>query len=462
MIFFLPILLALHLLLLNKLTFTAWPEMLSYPYLFANGFVLYRDFIMPYPPGLVLLLSGVFQMFGFSVDVLRVFTWVLILITDLLVFLILKKVTNQNNLRSLIFLGPFILLQSFLDGNMLWFDFVTVLPLLLAFWLGLKWLDSFQLRYLFLVSFFLSLAILIKQTAGLYLIGFGIFYVLIRGLNKIKEIGIVLGGVSILVLILGTYLVSTDSFTSFLNWTLIYPLTEWSKFPGYVDFTVSKKQLLIIAMLLAPLIVSLLKIKSFLRDKTFLWGLLFLTSALLAIYPRFSFFHFQPVIPFLVILIVKITDHFGRQGRPSFILGGGLSIVLITSLLLGGNLGGQIRFYDETEKKLAQTITQKTNQKERVFLFGLNSSQYIFANRLPPINWSDNFGWYLEIPGVQEWVIEGFQKSPPEKVFWRIPNRGNWYELGTYQPREIISYIARNYHLTDNIEGGIEIWTKNN
>ena len=165
--FLLPLVLIFHLWILSKFTFTAWPEMLSYPYLFSKGFVLYKDFILPYPPGLILILSSFFKLFGFSPMALKIFTWIYILIIDLLIFLVLKKITHSLKL-ALIFLLIFVFLQSSLDGNMLWFDIATVIPLLLAFLFTLIWIEKKLPSYLFLVGVFLSMAVLIKQIDIIY------------------------------------------------------------------------------------------------------------------------------------------------------------------------------------------------------------------------------------------------------------------------------------------------------
>lgn len=461
MIILLPVLLVLHILLLSRLTFTAWPEMLSYPYLFVNGFSLYKDYIMPYPPGLVFLLSGVFQTFGFSVEVLKVLTWSLILIEDVLLYLILRKVLGRIGHVSLIFVGVFILLQSFLDGNMLWFDFAMVIPLLISFWFGLKWLENFKLRELFLMGIFLGIAILIKQTAGIYLLGLGIFIWGIRGIGGIREIGVIGVGVLTLVALLPSYLLTENSLTSFWNWALLYPLTEWSKFPGYVNFLVTPKYILITLLLLAPLSGIFFNFTKLIKDRIFILSLIFLIAALIAVYPRFSFFHLQPATAFAVLLFARIFSQTQKDLKVFYLGGIFIICVVISALLYKSQIGNGIRFYSDNDKRISQAIIANTNEGERVYLLGLNSSQYVFTKRLPPRNWSDNFGWYLEIPGVQEWTIEGLKKNPPEKVFWKIPSEGEWYDLGSYQPKEITNFIRQNYLLTGKIEEGIEIWTRN-
>ena len=113
--------LIVHVFLLSGLRFTAWPEMLSYPYLRNNGYLLYKDMIHPYPPILTMVLSIVYKLFGYKLIVLKIFTWLIILVNDILIFLVAKKITKSVK-YSVLSLISYILLQPFLEGNQLWFD----------------------------------------------------------------------------------------------------------------------------------------------------------------------------------------------------------------------------------------------------------------------------------------------------------------------------------------------------
>ena len=156
------ILIFIHLFLLANLQFTAWPEMVSYPYLLNNGFTLYKDFIHPYPPLLSLILAFIFKLFGYKLLVLKLFTWFLIVINDVLIFSIVKKLT-RNSLASVISLTSYILIQPFLEGNMLWFDTAIVTPILAGFYFFLN-------NKYFWSSLFIGMAAMIKQTVGLFLV----------------------------------------------------------------------------------------------------------------------------------------------------------------------------------------------------------------------------------------------------------------------------------------------------
>lgn len=458
---FLPVLLSIHILILSRLTFTAWPEMLSYPYLFSHGFTFYKDFIMPYPPGLVIFLAGVFNVFGFTSEVLKAITWGSILSADLLIYAILKR-TTKSGFASLFFLGAYILLQPFLEGNMLWFDFATVIPLLAAFWFSLKWVDNNQLKNLFWVGFFLTLAILIKQTAVIYLLGFLGFFCLNRGIRGIREIKGFGVGVLVAVIPLAAYLVVTGTLTHFWNWVFLYPLTEWSKFPGYVDFLIPKKYILIVALLLAPVVMSFTSLKNILKDKVFILSLFFLAAAFLSVYPRFSFFHLQPAVAFAVITFSIVFAGLSKRLKVAQAVLVSVAVLVIVKILYPVNFSEPTRFYGESEERLSKEISVLIGSNKKVFLLGLDSSLYVFSKTLPPKNWSDNFGWYLEIPGVQEWVLEGFISNRPEKILWRVPSSGPWFKPGVYQPEKVVNYINLHYDKDGELEPGVEIWTRKN
>ena len=156
----------LHILILSQLQFTAWPEMFSYPYLLNHGFHLYKDIALPYQPLLPIILSQVFQVWGFSLDVLIVLTWGIIITSDLLIFFISIKLIGQK-LLSITPLLLYILIQPFAEGSMFWFD-LAVTPVLL---LGVaSYLFLGDLKKLFFLGFFLSLAFFVKQQIGLVFI----------------------------------------------------------------------------------------------------------------------------------------------------------------------------------------------------------------------------------------------------------------------------------------------------
>jgi len=422
--------LVVHVFLLSGLRFTAWPEMLSYPYLRNNGYLLYKDMIHPYPPILTMALSMVYKLFGYKLIVLKVFTWLIILANDVLIFLIVKKMVNSERWAA-ISVFFYVLVQPFLEGNQLWFD-LAIVPLIL-----LSTYHILQKRYLW-SGLLLGVAILTKQTAGLYLV-FGILYIAYRERSLKKLLNFTAGPI-ILFLVLVLRLITEGALAGFFNWTLIYPLTWWSKFPGYVQMALTRREIAIIGLLFVPLALLIVKLKKeLLKDTNSLLLILCVFVSLVLVYPRFSFFHLQLSIAFCAILYGVFLSKF----KFPYVLCT-LYFVLIAVFIVKPAIGDwqkETRFWENEEIKAAEIITNNTQPDDLVYLLGPQSSLYVFSGRLPPKPWTDNYIWYLEIPGIQEEIIKRWNSNKPEIVFTSRIQEGGWYDLGTYRPQKIVDWI---------------------
>ncbi len=451
------LLLGLHFFFLANLQFTAWPEMLSYSYLRNHGFLIYKDMIHPYPPLLTMALSWAYTLFGYHLWVLKSVAWAVILVSDILVFIITRS-TTRRDAPAFFAVAAYIFLQPFLEGNMLWFDIAIVLPILLG--------TLFLLRHnLFLAGLFFAAAALTKQTAGLYLL-FTILYLLLIKKTSFNQLKYLFYGPLILGIPLLIRLLQEGALVDFLNWTIIYPLTQFGKFPGYVHMEVSPGQAFISIFLLVPLLIIIIKNKEILKDSVFQVLFPFLVIALIIIYPRFSFFHFQTALVFLVILYGLLFNQMKIKRFKLLLITSYLLLIFfaIHRPLLSSEWGRETRFYAKEDLELAQTIQSKVPQSEKVFLLGLHSGLYVMAGRVPPKRWTDNFGWYLEIPGVQEEIIARWENSsaggPPHFIFWRTPSPGNWFDLGTYQPQKIVRWIEEHYTKEEEVKPGVWLWER--
>src|SRR3989344_4147103 len=274
-------LLGVQLFFLFNLQFTAWPEMLSYPYLRNHGFLIYKDMIHPYPPLLTMGLSWLYSLFGYNLLVLKAVAWLIILVSSLLVFLITREITKSNR-HALLALGVYVFFQPFLEGNMLWFDIAVIPPILLGLYFLIR-------KNLFLAGLFLAIAMLTKQTAGLYLV-LSFFYLVPIQKMKFSSLKPFLLGPLLLGIPLLVRLIQEGALSDFINWVFVYPLTKWGTVAGYVQMEMSEKQIFIVFLLIVPLVLNF---KNLLANKNIRLVLLFLSCALIGVYPRFSFFHFQ-------------------------------------------------------------------------------------------------------------------------------------------------------------------------
>lgn len=456
-------LLLIHLGILLSLQFTAWPEMFSYPFLINNRFSLYKDIALPYEPLLNLVLAQIYQLFGYSLTTLKIITWSLIILTDFVIFLTSIKLIGKK-LASLIPIALYVFIQPFADGNTLWFDLATVPFIILALWCYL-FLKNFS--QLFLVGFLLSLASMIKQQAAISLL-FVIIYFTILEIQKItkgnycshrtikeavKAYIPFFFGILIPLIFSLTYVAIKDIWRDYIFWTIEVPLIWYPKFPGYTRLPNLIETIKTI-LLFAPGLI--LAFKKFKKTKDLIFILIIFFSVFIVAFPRFEFFRMQPAIAVYIVLLAYLWKDTSDKKKLLIV-----PIIFLTLLLIIKNsskLFLPTRFYGPQDLKIAATVASQTSHK--IYLLGLSSLIYVMSEKLPPKPWVDNYIWYMEIPGIQEKVITGMENEPPGVIFWNPPDKGNWYDLGVYQPQKITNYIKGNYQYTGDIDKGIQIWIK--
>lgn len=457
-ILFILSILGIQLYFLYNLQFTAWPEMLSYPYLRNEGFLLYKDMIHPYTPLLTIFLSIIYKFFGYELIVLKIIAWLIILFSSILVYWATYLLTKNKRIAFLS-LAFYVFLQPFLEGNMLWFDMAIVPLVLCSMIFLLKWASSKRSIDIFIAGCFLGFAIFTKQTAGLFLVLSIIF--LISQKVKLKYFVYFLLPTTFIGFALLVRLVQEKALIDFLNWTLIYPFLYWSKFPGYVQMSFSTRDITILTLFFTPVIFLICK-TSKIREASFKLLLLFLLGSLISVYPRFSYFHFQSALAMFVI----ISFYLAKDWEIKKVVLGVLGILAMFGLLvhksaIAQSWNKEARFMGGDDYKMADTIKSFSKSEDNIFLLGFPSQYYVIIGSTPPKRWTDNFGWYLEIPGVQEEILDRWNISPPDIVFKRTPSNGNWFDLGVYQPKKIVDYINSNYYQLDQIqEKRVEVWVR--
>lgn len=430
-------LIGIHIFILSKLQFTVWPEMFSFPYMIDNGFVIYKDFHHVYQPLLTYILLGVYKIFGFKLLILKVFTYILIAATDFMIFLNIKKITNKNIL-SISALILFILLQPIFDGNMIWFDIAVTLPILISLY--------FVNSNLFLSGFFIAISFLIKQQS--VLLALPIFIYLLANKTNIKDIFKFIFGCLTPIIILLFILLKYKLISDYFFWTFEFPLLNLPKIHGYaINPSLRELKILgiIVITLFTGIIINFKKINS-----TFYLLISIVFFLILSAFPRFSLFHLQPALAVFVILIGYLLS----LNKKYFIILIIPVFILWKNVLINANR--EDRFFGADEKQLAIEIKERLKD-QKVYLLGPSSIEYVLSGTLPPKPWIENYVWHFEIPELQQKMIDGWKINPPEYVYLSIPQNGNWYDLDTYQPKEVVKYIRENYKKIDQ-QDKVEIW----
>lgn len=448
-------LLLMHFFLLFNLRFEAWPEMILYPWLMSKGFFLYQDIINPYLPFLSWMLFFFFKIAGFTILNLKIFTWILILLTDFLVFYVSLKFWKKTKI-AFFSLAFFIFWQPYLDGNGLWHDLATTPFLLLAFYFFYQFLSKKNNRQKLLLSgFFLAVAFFIKQTV-IYFYLISLLYILLQKnkkiLSKFSQAILLVLPLAIFLLLSSFYFYSQGILNDFLFWSLKFPFFILSKTSGHRQFP-NLRQLVLTLIPFSPLIFFLrlrvkekkLPVKE--QEKHFLLLASFLASVLF-ILPRWGLFHLQPALAFFSILAGQLFFSLLKDRRR-------ISLLIFTGIILL-SLCFQVRFikrfwHQETrffEKEIqsqAQWLKDNTRPEELVFNLNAPDQLYFLAERLPIKPWLINFSWYYEASDLKTRVLASLEKEPPEMVIYSSSLKGEAFSPGVYQPVEIKEWIFENY-----------------
>ena len=439
------VLLLVHLLFLINTQFTLWPEMVVYPYLLNNGFLLYRDIINPYPASLTWFLAIFAKIFGYSPLPYQILTWIIILIIDLSIYIISQKVF-KNKLFALSSVAFFAVLSIPFGVNGLWFDLVQTPLILWALYFFYKFLNAKNkndLKYNLFASFLLlTIAFFIKQQV------FWVFLVLLLlALSKyklnvfkfLKNHYLAALPFCALLIFHFVYFLAQGTLTDFTFWVFYFPVFLASKMPGYILLP-SAKQMLIVFALFVFFVPTMVK-KS---------QILFLvTPAVLILfaYPRFDYFHLVPALAVIAVVFGSNFEYLKKSviHVKGFFLLALLFLGLFTFRYFQNHWHKEVRFFEQEVLKNARVVDLIAEEGKTVYLQNAPDQLLSLSGTLPPKPWADDFPWYLEVPNLQKKVVDNLEKDKPRYIIFQPYLEGEKYELGTYRPGIIADYIDNNY-----------------
>lgn len=433
--------LALHLFLLFGLKFTAWPEMTLWPYLITKGWLPYKDIAIAHTPLLLVDLTILYKLFGVGLWQLKIYTWLLILLTDVLFFWVVKKIWNRKTaLLSLVFFIPF---QLFYEGNGLWFDLALV-PIILIFFYFIKKKD-----YLW-TGIFWALAFLTKQTAIWFLIPVGLALIQDAPFKKpqklIKITRRFLFGV------LGSFLVSIliiwalGFLKDFYFWAFEFGVGILPKAQGQINLP-SLRQL-VISFLPFSILFFLLFVQ---KRKESVQLSFWIIAGVLGAFPRWELFHFQPALPFLAIAGGIVFSQINKL-KPvikTLLIGYTVFNIVLVSKFYSREWGRETRFFEPEVIQITAYIEENTEQNDKIYVLNAWDSVYALSTTLPAVRpWIPHLSWYMKLPGIQEDIVSSLDIVRPSLIV-----QGGYSEtgLGSYKPELIDEFIRDNYDINDNI-----------
>ena len=384
--------LLVHLFLLVKLKFTAWPEMTLWPYLMLKGWLPYKDIAIAHTPLLFTNLIIVYKLFGVGLWQLKIYTWALILLTDLLLYGIVKKVWNKR--IALISLAFYIPLQLFYEGNGLWFD-LALAPIALIIFYFLK-----KKNYSW-AGVFWALAFLVKQTAFWFLIPIGLMFVSKKTLEKAKKF--VLG---VIFVFLPSLLIiwALGILPDFIYWAFKFAIGILPKVSGQISFpTLRQLVIALIPFSILGLLPFVLK-----NNKERVELSTWVIFGFLGAFPRWGLFHFQPALPFLAIIGGLVFSRIKRLKSvfSSLLVAYAMLVLILISRFYTREWGRGDRFFEPDVLRITSYIKEKTRSNDKIYLLNAWDSVYALSDTLPAARpWIPHLAWYMELPGAQEDIV---------------------------------------------------------
>jgi 4-amino-4-deoxy-L-arabinose transferase-like glycosyltransferase len=406
-----------------NLTFTAWPEMLAWPYLILQGWLPYRDIAIAHNPLLLLDLVIFFKLFGVGIMQLKIFTWILISTNVYLTYYVGKKFWSKN--IGLLSSFLYLILCIIFEGNGLWFD-LALPPFALLLYLFLK-----EKKYVWAGVFFV-LGFLTKQTF-IYFAVPTVFYILQSTLIKKNIANFNIGSgivISIFIVILSLLGILDD----YYNWAIKFGILYLPTAVGQISFPTLKQLLFAVAPFLIVVFGANYLVLSF------------MVVGVLGVYPRWELFHFQPALPFLSIVIAS----FVYSKRNIFLK----SLIIVCSMLyivygIGRQFGGNTRFFESDVQKVQDSVI--TNQYSNIYVVNYWDNIYALTNTLPPKPLIPYIPWYLDYGESKNIILSNLKSEMPDSVV--IGQRGNEFP-------ELYEFVNK-YYECNIIDKTIEMCKKN-
>jgi 4-amino-4-deoxy-L-arabinose transferase-like glycosyltransferase len=412
--------------------FTAWPEMLAWPYLMLHGWLPYRDIAIAHTPLMLLVLTTFYKLVGVGILQLKIFTWSLMALNLFLTYWVTNKVFNRKT--AVIAACVYLPLSIYYQANGLWFDLALVPFVLLLYYF------LFQKKFLHSGVIF-GLGILTKQTFSYLLIP-----VAISLINKLKDLTthnpnqtiikirqFIFGGT--IVLIFASILMYMAGIADdFYFWAVKFGVGYLPNASGQVNLPNIKQ----FVVQVFPFSIAVL------NPTLLIW----IIPSLLGVYPRWELFHFQPALPFLSMVIAQqvISQKF------KYVV---FVYLLVTTIIVGRgvyrNIKTVTRFYESDVQKISQDIRSRGAKK--IYVINYWDNIYALSNTIPSTKpLIPNIPWYLEVEGVKE-SIEGDVKTElPDAVVVKDRSDINWKELNDFLDR---------YYQCTRYEKNVELCWKN-
>lgn len=430
---FLIIIIILHVFILSKLIFFPYPELFIYPYLTNHGLKPYAQILDQHFPGFLFLPIN-FDNLGMNNEIVaRIWLIGIVITVQLLLFLIARSILKSGK-KALLVNILYLVWQPFFEGWVLWID--NFLPLFLlpaAYFL--------KVRRFVLAGLFLGMGVVFKQTV----IPLGLLTVIYifwesRDFKIVREY--ILGLIFPISLML-LYLIYKGVFSDFWYWTVIFNLTIFAKSGTQIPTN--------FGFLSRVFVVYLASLSAlFYKDRNLKIILfLFLAGSLAGAFDRANFVHFQPSLPFAVLLTSLGFYQLSKRKLAFVLIGLYFSTAIWwQNIFYKGHISSKVFFFDSETYAISDKIRQYTKEKDKIFVFGTAPHLYQMSRTLPAGDiFVFQFPWFLKVS--ENRILEGITYDKPEIVISDRSVKIDGQPITKFAEK-IDQYIQENYHQIDN------------
>lgn len=429
--YLLPIILGIHLLILVFTSFTAWPEMLAWPYLIMKGWLPYRDIAIAHTPFLLFDLSLVYKIFGVGPMQIQIYSWFIALLTDLVIYFVASKLHGKK--VALWTLLMFIPLNIFYEGNGLWFDYLLG-PLMLLSYYFIK-----KEKYL-TAGLMWGLAFMTKQTAVWFIPAIIYLFWGKQLLFKLKEYAC---GFLIPITITFVVFQILGILPNFLYWAFQFGVYTLPRAIGQIDYP-SFRQVVVSLVPVAMMVPILIAEK-----QKYLAIIMLGVLGIMGANPRWELFHFQPGLPFIALIgglvfsrVIKLKGYL----RGFFLLAV-MGTIVLSAKSISTTFLKEDRFLEKTVIDTAKEINKATDENDSIFVLNSWDSLYALADRTPSVKpLIPQLEWYYT-DKIDSYVSAKLLEDLPELVVMQPYTKTG---LSAFKPKKVTDVIFK-YYSTDQV-----------
>ncbi len=415
----------IHSLILWKLEFFLYPELLIYPYLTTQKLLPYSQILDQHFPGLMFFPINFFSL-GFTDPTSFKSLLVLIVIFQ---SVFIYRLTKSKSAVLL-----FTILHPLFEGNQLWLDSFLPLLLLPAYW-------SFTSKRFFMTGLLLGLGVVFKQTLVPAVVFIGLILLFKKQFKDLVVFSLSALFPSVLMLM---YMGKIGILSDFWYWTVQFNLTT---FAAHGRNLPTPKEVIKVSF------VGVIAIYCFVRYPKSRHGLLLGLMASLETFSRFGLIHLQTFIPFLAIAVSYI-----KSLKKLFLIFFISIAWLIYFLLRQQNIGGY-KFFDPDTLTIISKVQENTDPGDTIFLLGVQPHIYEQTKTLPPGNvFVFQFPWFLQISGDR--ILQTLKDDPPKLILYNPESEIDEQYLRDYA-HYLVEYTVSNYRLVDEV-GVTQIYARRN